>query len=288
MDGLKAQGDKAAAAYTSMAEARALMRSRANFSRFDDELTARHMLASEQSPVISNLLSIARRNLAALEKERNDIMSAVYTNSPQTSGLSPAHWTQEPIIRDKLASVSSPTSVLFPESPEKSRIILPKSAPRQSMTCYPSRTLPPLSNDTPALQPHKPRKAEEPQEPRNAMAEIRTNAERQLRSLQQKGLIDCRARLVIEVEMDPAPEVVKLGDNKSLKYQKTLLELTRAVTRLKSGGPEWQEFSILQFCTVTCKDGRPGAFEVRLVVHARGVGGKAESVLVHSKIATRK
>ena len=87
MNILQSGGERAQAALFSESAARAMLRSRANLSRYDDELTAQQMLAPEQSPVITNLLAIARRDLAELEKERNAAMRAVYHNSPQKSGL---------------------------------------------------------------------------------------------------------------------------------------------------------------------------------------------------------
>lgn len=91
MDSIKAGGEKAQAAWASESAARAMLRSRANLTRYDDELTAQQMLSPEQSPVITNLLSIARRDLAALEKERNEVMKSVYHSSPIKSGLRYPH-----------------------------------------------------------------------------------------------------------------------------------------------------------------------------------------------------
>ena len=59
-----------AAEYT----ARAIMRSRANITSLDDEITARQMQAPDHSPAMAHLLAIARRDLAALEQERNNMM----------------------------------------------------------------------------------------------------------------------------------------------------------------------------------------------------------------------
>ena len=89
------------------------------------------------------------------------------------------------------------------------------------------------------------------------------------------------------MEVDPAPQVTKLWDKKEAKTQKALRDLASAVNKIGGRHGEMKDFSILQFCTVTSKAGRTGSFEVKLVVHSRN-GTEAESVLIHSKIATRK
>jgi hypothetical protein len=237
-----------AAEYT----ARAIMRSRASITSIDDEMTARRMQAPDQSPVMAHLLAIARRDLAALEQERNNMMMrSIYSNSPQTAGLSAAHWAVSPAQRD------STGKALFPVA-EGSRVLLPASPPKLSGSSYPAKTLAPLR---PKVEPpktghrsHLSRKAEEPAEPRNALTEIRANAEMQLRRLSELGVLTAHARLVLEIEIDPAPQVVRLGEVKSLKYQKVLRDFTNALSRIEGSGGDLQEFSVLQYCSITCKE----------------------------------
>ena len=243
-----------AAEYT----ARAIMRSRANITSIDDELTARHMQGPDHSPAMAHLLAIARRDLAALEQERNNMMMrSIYSNSPQTAGLSSAHWAVNPAVKQE--DISKGSKSLFPAS-EGSRVLLPASPPKLSGVSYPGKTLAPLRQrpEPSALghHPHVSRKAEEPPEPRNALAEIRANAEMQLQRLRADGMLNAHARLVLEIEIDPAPQVVKLGEVRSLKYQKVLRDFTNSLSRIGGKGSGMQEFSVLQYCSITCKEVR--------------------------------
>ena len=124
-------------------------------------------------------------------------------------------------------------------------------------------------------------------DPRDAATEIRANAERQIRQMCERGFLTTRTRLVLEVEVDPArgPEALRLGDRKGSKSQKVLKSIARALSRentVDSG------FSVMNFCNLSWKEGRTSAFEVRLIVYPPGGSGAPESVLVYSKIATRK
>ena len=241
-----------AAEYT----ARAIMRSRANITSLDDEITARQMQAPDHSPAMAHLLAIARRDLAALEQERNNMMMrSIYSNSPQSAGLNAAHWAVNPAAKQD--STSKGSKVLFPAS-EGSKVLLPASPPKLGGSSYPGKTLAPLRQrpEPPASghHPHLSRRAEDPPEPRNALAEIRANAELQIRKLRTDGVLNAHARLVLDIEIDPAPQVVKLGEVRSLKYQKVLRDFTNSLARIGSNRFGMEEFSVLQYCSITCKE----------------------------------
>ena len=128
-------------------------------------------------------------------------------------------------------------------------------------------------------------RVEQIRDPRDAATEIRANAERQIRQMCERGFLTTRTRLVLEVEVDPGPEALRLGDRKGSKSQKVLKSIARALSRengVDSG------FSVMNFCNLSWKEGRTSAFEVRLIVYPPGGSGAPESVLVYSKIATRK
>jgi hypothetical protein len=216
MERLQQAGAVRRDAEASDAAVRAMLRSRVNFSQHDDTWTAQQMMMPpDHSPVVAKLLGLARRDLALLEQERKDVLRSIYRDpfhqrDPRDPAASVGEWTLRPV---SMADAGDPwdgspaMTNVFPETASKNRVMLPESPPRAvGSTSYPARSLPPLRGpahdavgQAPGLRPHAPRKAEPPGEPRNAAAEIRANAERQMRQLREKGFLSIRARLVLEV-----------------------------------------------------------------------------------------
>jgi hypothetical protein len=298
MERLQTVGAARRDAEASDAAVRALLRSRVNFSQYDDDGTAQHMLSPPQhSPVVAKLLGMARHDLALLEMERRDVLRSIYHKplphiaGPRADAASVGEWAlRQPSLTDE--SFGSSTMTVFPETSSKSRVMLPEWPPRPAVDggAYPARSLPPLKDPSqdadvrsPGLRQHASRQAEALGEPRNAATEIRANAERQIRKMCERGFLTVRARLVLEVEVDPGPEALRFGDRKGSKSQKVLKTFVRALSRENRA-----DFSVLHFCNLTAKEGRTSAFEVRLIVYPPGGSGATESVLVFSKIATRK
>ncbi len=218
MERLQQAGALRRDAEASDAAVRAMLRSRVNFSQHDDEWTAQQMMMPpDHSPVVAKLLGLARRDLALLEQERKDVLRSIYHDPfhQRDPAASIGEWTLRPA--PMVANAGDPwdgspaMTNVYPEPGSKSRMMLPESPPRAvGSRSYPARSLPPLMDlahdaegRTPGLRPHAPRKAEPRGEPRNAAAEIRANAERQLRQLREKGFLSTRARLVLEVGPPP-------------------------------------------------------------------------------------
>ena len=245
MERLQPLGAARRDAEASDAAVRALLRSRVNFSQYDDDGTAQFMLSPpEHSPVVAKLLGVARRDLALLEMERRDVLRSIYRNPlPHIPGpredASVGEWAlRQPSLTDE--SFGSSTITVFPETSSKSRVMLPEWPPRPAVDggAYPSRSLPPLKDPSqdadvmsPGLRQHASRQAEALGEPRNAATVIRANAERQIRQLCERGFLTVRTRLVLEVEVDPGPEALRLGDRKGSKSQKVLKTFARALSR---------------------------------------------------------
>ena len=252
----------------------------------------------EHSQVVAKPLEMARRDLARLEIERRDVLSSIYRNplphipGPRTNAAIVGKWALRQSSLTN-ASLGSSTMTVFPETSSKGRVMLPEWPPRPALDggAYPARSLTPLKGPSqdvdirsPGLRRHASR-VEQIRDPRDAATEIRANAERQIRQMCERGFLTTRTRLVLEVEVDPGPEALRLGDRKGSKSQKVLKSIARALSRentVDSG------FSVMNFCNLSWKEGRTSAFEVRLIVYPPGGSGAPESVLVYSKIATRK
>jgi flagellar biosynthesis GTPase FlhF len=252
----------------------------------------------EHSPVVAKPLGMARRDLARLVIERRDVLSSIYRNplphipSPRANAAIVGKWAlRQPSLTN--TSLGSSTMTVFPQTSSKGRVMLPEWPPRPALDggAYPARSLTPLKGPSqdvdirsPGLRRHASR-VEQIRDPRDAATEIRANAERQIRQMCERGFLTTRTRLVLEVEVDPGPEALRLGDRKGSKSQKVLKSIARALSRengVDSG------FSVMNFCNLSWKEGRTSAFEVRLIVYPTGGSGAPESVLVYSKIATRK
>ena len=253
--------------------------------------------ASDHSHVMARLLDKARGDLARMKEDNARVASPFGKRSSQATGphMQTALWS---MMKD---GGDSPSRVLFPDTGLPTHFALAQATAIRARLAFPSRAVSHTSPSTkrPASarlptgrsaalpitgSPTAESEGERAEDARSADKEIRANAALLIRSLTEDGTLNARSQVRLEVEIDPMPEVAKLGDQQ-LRYQKTLRDLTNALAQV-GGSSSSQGFSMLQFSQVTFRDGRPGSFEVQLVLKDKL--GVERRVLVHSKIATRR
>ena len=106
-------------------------------------------------------------------------------------------------------------------------------------------------------------------------------------------VLNAQSRLKLSVEIGPVPRgglSTRPSGGNERKYEGVVLHLRRAISNhtihSDSSSKSKMGTSLLKHCSVHCFEGRLYAFEVTL--HCTGSNGERISVLIYSKLATRR